>query len=305
MSRVGFIGAGRIGQTIIYSCVKDAFADEIFVYDLSKDAVDNFREELKHAQATKGSKVNIVVVKDVSEIKNCDVIVISAGKPRKPGQSRRDLFADNASIIKGFAAVLPSNNQKAKFVMVANPVDMLASVFMKFSNRYTISSGTQVETMRMRSFIADKLGIPVSLIDGYAGGEHGEAAEIFWDSVTVDGVQFDSAASGKLTRQDVENYMKGIAAQIIAATGGTTWGPATIIADIIKSIVLCSNRVMTVAVPVKVNDETIHVGIPTVIGNHIGPALESTLSENDRKKLDDAKQRVYTAYKEMLDSLSK
>jgi malate dehydrogenase len=301
MSRISFIGIGRIGQTIAYAVLTSGFADEVVLYDRDAEKTDKFKQELLHALATLEVKTKIITTSSLGAVDNSDVVVISAGIPRKPGDDRRDLFKRNASLMKEFAESLPKTNPNAKYVMVSNPVDMMASVFMKFSGKFIISSGTQVETMRMRSFIAEKLGIPVTKVDGFVAGEHGDAAAFLWDTVTIDGIEFDKMANDKLSRTEVEKYVKEVAAQIIAVIGSTTWGQAKVIKDIVKAIITNENRVMSVAVPVKYDDETIHIGIPTVIGNEIGPSIEHSLSEEDVAKLENAKKEVYAAYKQLLD----
>jgi malate dehydrogenase len=300
MAKIAFIGVGKIGQTIAYSIIMDGLASEAFLYDVIPELPEKFEHELRHALATRGINTNIISTNNVQDVNNAEVVVITAGKPRKPGMSRRDLFVDNAKIMMGLAKDLVPRNPGAKYVMVTNPVDMMASVFMNYSKAFTISTGDQVETMRMRSFIAKKLKVPVTKVNGFVGGEHGEDAVILWSTVTVDGKPFDEF---QLKRDDVDQYVKGIAAEIIRVMGGTTWGPATIIKDVVRSIVLNENRVMSVATPHKVDGEYIHIAVPTVVGNFIGPSLESVLPQDEREKLNKALRDVHSVYKENMAQL--
>ncbi|MCL4400668.1 malate dehydrogenase [Candidatus Parvarchaeota archaeon] len=300
MVRVSFIGAGRIGQTIIYATLMSGAIDEAIVMDIVPNVPDRMKDELMHALSAEGINTRIIATNSIDKVENSDIILISAGKPRTANQSRVDLFMDNARIISGFAKILPSKNPNALYIMVTNPVDMMASVFMKYSGKYTISSGAQVENNRLRSFIADKLGVPVNSVNGYTGGEHGEGLSIFWDTISVNGRPFDDIAKGRLTREEVSAYVKGIAAQIIGTLGGTSWGPATTMRDVIVSIAKNEHKVMSIAPPMKVKDEIIHVSRPTVVGNPIGPSIEKSLSDEDRVALESAAEKMYSEYKELL-----
>ncbi len=303
MVKIGFVGSGRIGQTIIASTLMDGFVDDSVIFDIAPEVPQRFADEMRHSLAEARLNTRVLGTNDINDVKDCDVVVISAGKPRKADQDRTAVFAENAKVMMDFASKLPKSNPNALFLMVTNPVDMMASIFMKYSGRYTISSGAQVEIMRMRSFIADKLGVPVDSVNGFTGGEHGVNLSIFWDTVTVYGKSFDEAAKGKLTRDEVTAYVKGVAAKIIGTLGGTSWGPANSMKDIIKAYVRNENKVMSIAPPMEYKGEIIHISRPTVVGNPIGPTLEASLSEEDRKEIASAADRVYNDYKELLKTL--
>jgi malate dehydrogenase len=303
MVKIGFVGAGRIGQTLTYSTLLSGISEEATIFDIVPNLPQRFKDELLHALAASHINIKLSATNSLDEVKDNDIIVISAGKPRQPNQDRTAVFSDNAKIMIEFAKVLPKNNPNALFLVVTNPVDQMASVFMKYSNKFTISSGAQVENMRLRSFIADRLGVPVDRINGFVGGEHGERLSVFWDTVTVNGAPFDRAASGKLTREEVTLYVKGVAAQVIATLGGTSWGPATSIRDIIVAFATNENRVMSIAAPLKYKDEVIHMSRPTVVGNVIGPTLEASLSLDDQKLLNSAADNMYNEYKDLLKKL--
>jgi malate dehydrogenase len=298
MIKASFIGIGKIGQTIAYSAITRGIFDEVVLYDIIPELPEKFEHELRHALASLRIDTEVIGTNSIDDVTGSDIVVISAGRPRKPGMSRRDLFADNAKIIINLAKELPKRNPGAVYVMVTNPVDMMASVFAKYSKEYVISTGDQVETMRLRAYISKILHVPVSQVDGFVGGEHGEDAVVLWSTVAVNGKQVED-----LPKEQIEKYVKSIPGDIIRVMGGTTWGPGTIIADIIKAIVLNENRVMSIAVPRQYEDEIIHISIPTVVGSKIGPTLEDHLSEDDRWHLIAAMKDYYSVYKDMLKSI--
>ena len=296
MIKASFIGIGKIGQTIAYSAMTRGIFDEVVLYDIIPELPKKFEHELRHALASLRIDTEVIGTNSIDDVTGSDIVVISAGRPRKHGMSRRDLFADNAKII--INKELPKRNPGALYVMVTNPVDMMASVFAKYSKEYVISTGDQVESMRLRAYISKILHVPVSQVDGFVGGEHGEDAVVLWSTVAVNGKQVED-----LPKEQIEKYVKSIPGDIIRVMGGTTWGPGTIIADIIKAIVLNENRVMSIAVPRQYEDEIIHISIPTVVGSKIGPTLEDHLSEDDRWHLIAAMKDYYSVYKDMLKSI--
>lgn len=302
MAKVAFIGIGKIGQTIAYSTILDGLVSEAILYDIIPELPEKFEHELRHALASRGISTEVIGTNSLDDVNNADIIIITAGKPRKAGMSRRDLFVDNAKIMIDFANKLPPRNPGALYIMVTNPVDMMASVFMRFSKQYTISTGDQVETMRLRSYIAKRLKVPVNRVTGYVGGEHGEDAVVLWSTVKVNGKPFEEVAKG-LTKEEVENYVKSIPGEIIRVMGGTTWGPGTIIKDIVRSIVLNEGRVMSIATPRVYEGEIVHISVPIVVGADIGPSLEAALPEADRQRLNKAVEDFYRVYKENLDHL--
>jgi malate dehydrogenase len=156
--------------------------------------------------------------------------------------------------------------------------------------------------MRLRSYIAKRLKVPVNRVTGYVGGEHGEDAVVLWSTVKVNGKPFEEVAKG-LTKEEVENYVKSIPGEIIRVMGGTTWGPGTIIKDIVRSIVLNEGRVMSIATPRVYEGEIVHISVPIVVGADIGPSLEAALPEADRQRLNKAVEDFYRVYKENLDHL--
>ncbi len=295
MTKIGFIGTGKIGQTIAFNTIMGGYVDEAVLYDIIPDLPQKFEHELRHALASRRLRVEVTGTNSLEDVSSCDLVVITAGKPRKPGMNRRDLFTENAKIMAGLARELPKRNN-AIYLMVSNPVDMMASVFMKVSGKYTISTGDQVETMRMRSYIAKKLKVPVNEVNGYVGGEHGDDAVVLWSTVTVG----DEPVGDKVDREEVERYVKSIPGDIIKAMGGTTWGPGTIIEEVIRSIVLNENKVMSIAFPHRFEDEIVHISEPVVVGRKIGPSLESLLDEKDRWHLISATKDFYNFYKESL-----
>ena len=301
MTTIAFIGVGRIGQNIAFNTITQGFVDEAIFYDIVPEVPQKFEHEVRHALASRRIRTEVLGTNNIDDVAGADIVVISAGRPRKAGMSRRDLFVDNAKVMVDLASKLPKKNHGALYIMVTNPVDEMASVFAKYSKEYVISTGDQVETMRMRSYIAQRLKVPVYKVNGFVAGEHGEDAVVLWSTVTVNGQPFSESLG--ITKSEIETYVKNIAGDIIRVLGGTTWGPGTIISDIIRAYALNENKVMSIATPREYKGEIIHVSIPVVVGNPIGPTLENVIDEKDRASLMAAMEDYYNVYIKNLKSL--
>jgi len=129
---------------------------------------------------------------------------------------------------------------------------------------------------------------------------------VLWSTVKINNIPFDEYLKAKnimLSHQEVEKYVKDIAAEIIRVMGGTTWGPGTIIKDVIKAVAINEDRIMSVAIPQKYEDEIIHVSIPTRIGKSIGPSFEESLTVEEKESIKKARVDMYNLLKSTLSSI--
>ena len=306
---IAVIGTGNVGRATAYTLLYEGLAEELSLVDIKPGVAQALAEELKHAAAGLKVDVDINAYERDEDLHGADLVVICAGHPRKPGEriSRRELIKYNAEIIKYIAEVVPPNNPGARYVVVTNPVDAMATLFKKISRAdFVISTGTHLETLRFRAKLASELKVPVSKIDGYVGGEHGQCAVILWSTVSVYGRSLGEYLKQRnlaLSKEEVETYVKKVSEGIIDALGATRYGPAVAFRDIVKSIVLNLGTVLSVATPYRAENlpEEVLVSRPTRVSMTLGPTYESMLSSDERKKLDEAARAIYETYKKALE----
>jgi len=261
------VGLGRIGRPTAYSIFNEKLVEEVSLVDVKPGQAWAFGEELKHVAASLKYDVSINTYEKDEEVSGADLVVVCPGKPRLPGveMDRRDLAVDNAKIIKYIAEVMPQNNPGAKWVIVTNPVDAMATLFKKVSgSNFVISTGDHPDTLRFRAKLSMDLGVPISEIDGFVGGEHGSAASCLWSTVKVRGTSINEylEESGKnIDREKVAAYVRGISKKVVDIIGGTEVGPAAGFRDIVRSIIqdreevysiACSRRFLDIPEPVYV-----------------------------------------------------
>jgi malate dehydrogenase len=287
-------------------CAK--LADKITVCDTKPGLAKAFAEELGHVSACLNLDVEIIACERDEDVVGADIILIAAGKPRPPGvrMTRRDLAVQNGQIVKYIAETTALNNSDAKYIVITNPVDAMAMVCKKHSGaKFVISTGTNLETLRFRSRLAKSLKVPVSIVKGWVGGEHGKDAMILWSTVKVNNLPLDEYLKENektLKKADIDFYMKGISKTIIEGIGGTEYGPAASFRDITRAIAKNTNEILPIAAPQRFEDlsESIFVSIPCKLGKTIGENIYDALPATEKAGIREAAEAIFQTFKTTL-----
>ncbi|MCW4033729.1 MAG: malate dehydrogenase, partial [Candidatus Bathyarchaeota archaeon] len=258
-----------------------------------------------HVTASIKLDVDVVACDKDEDVVGADIIVVSAGLPRMPGvkMTRRDLAVQNGQIVKHIAESTKANNPEAKYVVITNPVDAMAMVCKKYSDaEFVISTGTNLETLRFMSGLANALRVPVSCVEGYVGGEHGTDAIILWSTVKVDGLCLDDylKTTGKrFVKDDLDSYVKSVSKLIVDNIGGTEYGPAASFRDIVRAIVTDSNELLPVAVPTVFEGipEPVFVSVPLNLGSSVGCSIFDSLYGEEKKGIRNAANAIFETFK--------
>jgi len=186
----------------------------------------------------------------------------------------------------------------------------MAMVFKKYSGAdFVVSSGTNLESLRLRSRLAKNLRLPAPKIQGWVGGEHGDAAIILWSTVKANNISVESytSSTGKgFSRTVLDSYMKEISKAIVDSIGGTEYGPAASFRDITRAIVKDTGETLAVATPQRFEGipEQIHVSVPLKMGNSIGRTIYETLMEDEKNGIVNAARAIHETYKGALEGLT-
>jgi len=299
---IGIVGVGRVGRALAYTLIHENYITELSLVDIIPNLSMVFSEELRHALASLGREISINHYTNPSDITNADIVLITAGKPRTPDMTRRDLAHVNARIIKDIAESVFPGNKEARFIVVTNPVDAMAMLFKKLTRaEFVISSGTHLDTLRFKVELARTLGVPVRHVETYVAGEHGPNSVFLWSLTRVNGIplhQFLHEKGISLNTSDVELKVKEIARQIISVLGGTCYGPAAAFRDIVRAIALNTCRILSIASPIKVPDipEEVMVSVPQKIGRNLGYTLLQYLSDEEKGLIYRAGKAIYETY---------
>jgi malate dehydrogenase len=312
-THIAVVGNGRIGRPTAYTLFNERLADEFSLVDVKSGQAWAFGEELRHVAASLRYDVEINTYEKDEGVTGADLVVVCPGKPRIPGvqMDRRELVGANAEIINFIAEVMPANNPDARWVIVTNPVDAMATLFKKVSGAdFVIGTGDHPDTLRMRTVLSVELEVPVSKVDGFVGGEHGSSAFPLWSTVKIDGKPLDEylTETGKeLDREAVVSYVRGVSKRVVDIIGGTEVGPAAGFRDIVRSILEDRGEVYSVSQSLEIPGlpEPINVSVPTKVGKTIGPNIWDDLPRNERANIVEASQAIYANYQTGLKAVGK
>ncbi len=297
---VGIVGTGRLGRAIAFALLEEWYVDEMSLADIAPGLAAAVEEELRHAASAMGRDVEFHSYEDSSEISGADILIVVAGKPRTADMSRRDLAEFNGKVMRNVAESVYPNNKGAKYVVVTNPVDAMATLFWRVTRaEYVISTGTHLDSVRFRSELAKKLGVPVSRVEAYVAGEHGPNSVFLWSMTKVDGHPVEEYASSRgleLDKSGVEAAVKEVARKVIARLGATIYGPAASFREIVRSIALNQGRVLSVASPLKIGGVKVCVGVPQKVARSLGPTLLGMLAEEERRSIEEAAKAIHETY---------
>ena len=305
------IGTGRVGRPTAYTIMCSKIANKLTVCDVKPNLAAAYAEELKHVTASVGIDAEIGSCEKDEDVAGADLILISAGEPRTPGvkMTRRDLAAQNAKIVKQVSEATISKNPEAKYIVITNPVDAMAMVCKKYSKaKFVISTGTNLESLRFRSKLAQTLEVPVSAVKGWVGGEHGDAAVPLWSTVKIFGLPVDDYLASKnktLLKNEITSYVKTVSKLIVDNIGGTEYGPAASFRDITRAIANNTKEILPISAPTwfKEIPEPVFVGIPTHLGLTIGSSLYDTLFKNEQEAMNDSARAIYETYNTAIENL--
>ncbi|MBE7025701.1 MAG: L-lactate dehydrogenase [Ruminococcaceae bacterium] len=189
MSKITIIGAGSVGATIAYTLSTESIATEIVMIDINKKKAGG--EVMDIMQGTSFRDAISITSGDYEDAKGSDLVIITSGVPRAPGQSRIDLAQTNVNIIKEIAPRIAKAAPDALYIIVSNPVDIITYVFMKKSGlpeRQILGSGTLLDTSRLRYALAEHFGVAQKSIHAYIFGEHGDTSFVPWSCARISAV---------------------------------------------------------------------------------------------------------------------
>lgn len=303
--KVMLVGDGAVGSSFAFSLLQTTQeVDELVLVDLNKQRAHGDALDLQDITPL-NSPVN-VHSGEYSEAKDADVVVITAGVPRKPGETRLDLVNKNAQILSTIVKPIVDSGFKGVFVVSSNPVDILTTLTQRlsgFPKSRVIGTGTSLDTARLEVLLSAKLQVPVNEIDAQVLGEHGDTSFAAFDEATVNGKALKEVAS--LTQADydaMEDSVKKRGGEIITNKGATFYGVAKCLAYIVKAIIENRNIVLPVSAPLngEYGVKDLYLGVPAVINNSgIVQVIEHDLSSEEQAKMTHSASKM----KEVLDGV--
>lgn len=276
--KITIIGAGNVGATIAYTLSLGNIASEIVLIDINKEKVEG--EVMDIVQGTSFREPISVTAGEYDDAKDSDIVVITSGIGRKPGQSRIDLAQTNVNILKNITPRIVAAAPKALYVLVSNPVDVLTYVFTKISGlpeSQIIGSGTILDTARLRYDISNQYKVAQKNIHAYVYGEHGDTSFIPWSLAAVSGcglAEYEDLMikrgmmDGPLDPEKTLRYVQKSGGEIIAKKGATFYAVSASVNKILTALNAAYDSVATVSTMMhgEYGIEDVCISTMTIIG---------------------------------------
>ena len=256
-SKITIIGAGSVGSTIGYTLAHDEIASEIVLIDINKEKVEG--EVMDIEQGTCFRSPVSLVAGDYADAKDSDIVIITSGIARKPGQTRIELTQTNVNILKSITPQIVKEAPDAKYIIVSNPVDIMTYVFTKISGlpeNQIMGSGTILDTARLRYGLSEHFKVAQGNIHAYVFGEHGDTSFIPWTGAYISGLSTDEyyeemKAHGKdvkpLDKEAMLEYVQKSGGKVIAKKGATFYAVSATVCQLVGLILAASDSLATVS----------------------------------------------------------
>lgn len=278
--KITVIGAGSVGATTAFALAFKNIANEVVLIDIKESKALGEAMDIHQGTPMFSEPVN-VYAGNYESAKDSDIVVITSGLPRKPGQTRIDLAQTNVNIIKEIAPQITAVCPNATYIIVSNPVDILTYVFLKTTGlpeERVIGSGTLLDTARLRARVAEYLNVSQKNVHAYVFGEHGETSFIPWSIAQVSTINIadykDLIKPSKgimidLDYAEIDKYMRSSGAKIIERKGCTNFAIAVSVCGICDCLQGSVNAVTTVSTMLhgEYGMEDVCLSLPVLLGN--------------------------------------
>lgn len=289
MKKISVIGAGAVGATLAQRIIEGGIADVVLV-DIFKNIAAGKALDLLDASPVVGHECGIIGTDDYAQTKGSDIVVITAGLPRKPGMTREELISKNAGIVKAVSENIKKYSPSAIVIVVTNPLDVMTYLALKImgSGRNKVFGMAGVlDGARMAYLIAEELNVKRSTVETFVMGSHGETMLPVLSMTKV----ADKPVMGLIPKDKLDDIVKRTCnrgAEIVAllGTGSAFYSPSAAAFKMIKTVVNDTKETLTVSALLEgeYGLKDVCIGVPCVIGrNGMEKVIEAELSGEEKK----------------------
>ena len=313
--KIVLIGTGMVGMSMAYSMINRGGIEELILIDIDKDKSIGEEMDLSHGLPFAPQKM-VIKAGDYTECKDAEIIVITAGLPQKPGQTRLELAEVNGKILKQITQNIMKSGFDGIIIVASNPVDLMTDVVYKISglkSNKVIGTGTVLDTARLRYMIADYLNVSSKNVHAYIIGEHGDSSFVPWKHCYIGCKSIiDIIKENNYKIEDLENIHKNVinaAYEIIEKKKATYYGIGMCLNRIVRAILDNENSILTVSTYIKdgkYKQNDIFIGVPAIINeNGVREVLELELSKEEQEKLDNSCRIIKKMRDDSIDKIIK
>ena len=295
MKKISLIGAGQIGGTLAHLIGLKELADEVVLFDVASGIAKGKALDIAQSSSVDGFNVKFSGTDNYEDIKNSDVIIITAGVPRKPGMSRDDLLGINLKIIKQVAEGIKKHSSDAFVICITNPLDVMVMAFQKYSNLPTnkvVGMAGILDSSRFKLFLSLELNVPIKEIEAMVMGGHGDTMVPLPRFTKVSGKPLlDLVSEGKISLERLEGINQRTrdgGAEIVKflEKGSAFYAPAASGVEMASAYLNDKKKILPCAAYLsgEYGIDGLYAGVPVVIGKNGAEKIEEINLDDKEKK---------------------
>lgn len=254
-SKITIIGAGSVGATIAYTLANENIASEIVMIDINKDKAEG--EVMDIIQGTYFRDPISILAGDYEDARNSDIVIITSGVARKPGQTRLELAQTNVDVLKSITSEIVKEAPNAFYIIVSNPVDIITYVFTKISGlpeNQIIGSGTVLDSARLRCGLSEHFNIAQKNVHAFVFGEHGDTSFVPWSCARISAIPVDDYPAAMQARgvnvepvdkEAMLRYVQKSGGKIIANKGATYYAVSSAVRQLCSMLLAAQDSMGT------------------------------------------------------------
>jgi malate dehydrogenase len=290
--KITLIGAGQIGGTLAHLITIKELGD-VVLFDVAEGVAKGKALDIAQSTSVGGFNINLIGTSSYEDIKNSDVIIITAGIPRKPGMSRDDLLGINLKIIKQVAEGIRKNSPNAFVICITNPLDVIVMALQKHSGLPTnkvVGMAGILDSSRFKYFLSQELKVPVKNINSLVLGGHGDTMVPMPDHTTVNGKSLKKLISKEKLDKIIDRTRKG-GGEInkLLEKGSAFYAPAAAGIEMAESYIKDLKKTLPCAAYLngEYGVKNLYVGVPVIIGSSgVEKVVELTLNKYEKENFD-------------------
>lgn len=301
--KVAIVGTGLVGSSTAFSLITQGICDEVLMIDLNEDKALGEVMDLKHCKEylNRNTKIRVGSYEECGDV---DIVVITAGAPPKPGQTRLDTLDLSAKIAESIVTPIMKTGFKGHFIIISNPVDIIAHYVYKISGlpkSNIIGSGTSVDSARLKNFIGDLFNVDPRSVQAYSMGEHGDSQMVPWSHVYIGGKPFSKVISDNKDRVGEVNLDKLVSDtakagwEVYNRKGTTYYAIASATVAIIKAIINDENKIIPVSTLLEgeYGEYDVFTGVPAILNSEgVKEVVEINMTEEELNKFKESNKII-------------
>ena len=304
MSKISLIGAGQIGGTLAHLIGLKELVDEVVLFDVASGVAKGKGLDIAQSSSVDGFNVKFSGTDKYEDIKGSDVIIITAGVPRKPGMSRDDLLGIILKIIKQVAEGIKNNAPNAFVICITNPLDVMVMAFQKYSGlpvHKVVGMAGILDSSRFKLFLSEELNVPVKEIDAMVMGGHGDTMVPLPRFTKVSGQPLmELVKEGKISEEKLESINQRTrdgGAEIVKylEKGSAFYAPAASGVEMAEAFLKDQKKLLPCAAYLhgEYGINNVYAGVPVIIGNEgVEKIEEIDLNENEKTEFNNSVEAV-------------